>query len=646
MKKIFFYSLLILVCISFFSVQNYDAGMNSSTDNSSQTLSDGWVMKLAPDTEKFYGVYFKTENLGGIFTGHQPFKRTTDGGVSWGYGVVPNMLDVYPRSPAMNENRDMIVPSYHTNGPNGNIYLYKTTDFGMNWTIAYSNGASNVGGDLIYLMGCYKQVFYIRAPGLAAPANFRNRNGGEGGWQWLTSTSGYIMPNAISYTNIGEIYGIFTNVGIGRSIIVGNPSMDTTKFYIIRSGNFQSICAIDSNNILATSNLKLFRSTNAGANWDSTTFPVTLNSISFPDQNTGYMTGSKGKIYKSTDKGATWYAQVTLTTDSLVDCSFLNTTNGYVIGYNGTLLKTTDGGGSMGFTVSGTARYEDNNQLITSGSVKAFRLNTQTNQIMILDSTGIQTNGSYILNNVPTGDLYIGAVPNSSPPADYVLTYYPSAIYYRDATILNPTENMTGIDIRAFRMSQVTTSNSVNGKVNSSVPVSPLKDANVYAKSGNTFVGYKTTGSDGIYHINSVPTGTLKIIADRIGYRSDSTTVNITRSNLDSVNFYLTKLTTGVNPISNNIPDKYFLYQNYPNPFNPSTNIKYRVPSGSITNNSFTSLKVYNILGKEIAILVNEKQSPGTYEINFDASSLPSGIYFYKIITDSYSETKRMILIK
>jgi hypothetical protein len=83
------------------------------------------------------------------------------------------------------------------------------------------------------------------------------------------------------------------------------------------------------------------------------------------------------------------------------------------------------------------------------------------------------------------------------------------------------------------------------------------------------------------------------------------------------------------------------LYQNYPNPFNPSTSIKYQVESIKLIK-----LIVYDILGKEIVTLVNEKLSPGTYDVNFDGSNLPSGIYFYKLETGNFSDIKRMVLIK
>jgi hypothetical protein len=99
--------------------------------------------------------------------------------------------------------------------------------------------------------------------------------------------------------------------------------------------------------------------------------------------------------------------------------------------------------------------------------------------------------------------------------------------------------------------------------------------------------------------------------------------------------------TVGINVISKNIPDKYKLCQNYPNPFNPSTNIKYQ-----IINNKLVTLKIYDILGKEVATLVNEKQSPGYYEVTWDASNYPSEVYFYKVVCGDFSEVKKMILIK
>ena len=106
----------------------------------------------------------------------------------------------------------------------------------------------------------------------------------------------------------------------------------------------------------------------------------------------------------------------------------------------------------------------------------------------------------------------------------------------------------------------------------------------------------------------------------------------------------------GINPISNQIPNRYFLYQNYPNPFNPVTKIKFDIPAplnppkGGI--NRLVTLKIYDILGREVAALVNEELNSGTYEVEFIGSNLPSGVYFYRLIANNNILTKKMILIK
>jgi hypothetical protein len=93
--------------------------------------------------------------------------------------------------------------------------------------------------------------------------------------------------------------------------------------------------------------------------------------------------------------------------------------------------------------------------------------------------------------------------------------------------------------------------------------------------------------------------------------------------------------------ISYDVPAEFVLSQNFPNPFNPSTRISYFV-----AKESFVSIKVYDFLGREVTTLVSETKSTGSYELSFDASSLPSGTYFYTMIADGYSITNKMILLK
>ena len=97
----------------------------------------------------------------------------------------------------------------------------------------------------------------------------------------------------------------------------------------------------------------------------------------------------------------------------------------------------------------------------------------------------------------------------------------------------------------------------------------------------------------------------------------------------------------GVNVISSIVPDNFILYQNHPNPFNPITNIKF-----DLKKSSHTKLIIYDMLGKEVATLVNEKLDAGSYEVKWDGSGYSSGVYFYQLKADDYVDTKKMLLIK
>ncbi|RPI12635.1 MAG: T9SS C-terminal target domain-containing protein [Ignavibacteriae bacterium] len=115
-------------------------------------------------------------------------------------------------------------------------------------------------------------------------------------------------------------------------------------------------------------------------------------------------------------------------------------------------------------------------------------------------------------------------------------------------------------------------------------------------------------------------------------------------SALNSFDFCTIKYTqqVGLTPISIEIPNKYFLSQNYPNPFNPSTLIEFSIPK----NNVHIRLSVYNVTGKLITILLDEKLNAGTYKVNFVAENLSTGVYFYKMETGDFIESKKMVKIK
>lgn len=110
---------------------------------------------------------------------------------------------------------------------------------------------------------------------------------------------------------------------------------------------------------------------------------------------------------------------------------------------------------------------------------------------------------------------------------------------------------------------------------------------------------------------------------------------------IDSLQALFNNWLTSVNQISSSIPENFYLSQNYPNPFNPTTHLEF-----GISEIGFVSLIVYNSSGKEVAILVNENKSAGKYYVTFDGSNLSSGIYYYRMKTGKFIETKRMVLLK
>ena len=103
----------------------------------------------------------------------------------------------------------------------------------------------------------------------------------------------------------------------------------------------------------------------------------------------------------------------------------------------------------------------------------------------------------------------------------------------------------------------------------------------------------------------------------------------------------LAEVVTSVERLSSNVPTHFTLDQNYPNPFNPSTEIQF-----SISNTSFVSLKVFNVLGAEIATLANENKPPGTYQVSWDANGYPSGVYLYRLIAGGKVFSGKMNLLK
>jgi len=266
-------------------------------------------------------------------------------------------------------------------------------------------------------------------------------------------------------------------------------------------------------------------------------------------------------------------------------------------------------------------------------------------------------------------DLFKGAVNNSvSPPDTLDLN---SFVYFTNTGSGGPTceQDPNGEPVGAYNMLQ--------GLKKDRTPwynrVTGLRTKFTYSGDPESFTGWtERMGSitncngDSITYNNIIymnPSGDRRFIlcsgADNFSM-SPGDTQNIIMaqlvargtSNLNSVtklkllsdvaqNLYNTNFEVGVNQISSTVPQSYMLHQNYPNPFNPKTKIKMEI--AKLGNVEFI---VYDLLGREVERLVNEKLKPGTYEVTFDGSNYASGVYFYKLTTNDFSAVKKMLLIK
>jgi hypothetical protein len=172
----------------------------------------------------------------------------------------------------------------------------------------------------------------------------------------------------------------------------------------------------------------------------------------------------------------------------------------------------------------------------------------------------------------------------------------------------------------------------------------PYKTIKGYGTLPPIFVdASQTTYVDSSSYRASSSIGTRQVVAMN-NLRYGITTYDALDYLIESASF---EYGTAVEENESLVPTEFILFQNYPNPFNPSTTIRYAIPllRGDERGVSVT-LKIYDVLGNEVTLLVNEYQSSGNYQVKFDAKDLSSNIYFYRLTTPNYSETKSMVLLK
>jgi uncharacterized Ntn-hydrolase superfamily protein len=191
-----------------------------------------------------------------------------------------------------------------------------------------------------------------------------------------------------------------------------------------------------------------------------------------------------------------------------------------------------------------------------------------------------------------------------------------------------------------------------NGTSQGVITITPKNNSDTLLASGKQVV-LSNTGAGTLGSVIDLGDGTYETtVTAPVAVGSDTISAKVI-SGTDTIKIFWKAIVTYANPTSINenpvTPNSFYLYQNSPNPFNPSTIIKYTIPNVSTSGAKqfqFVTLKVYDVLGNEVATLVNEEKLVGTYEITWYAANLPSGIYFYTINAGSFIETKKMMLMK
>ena len=309
-------------------------------------------------------------------------------------------------------------------------------------------------------------------------------------------------------------------------------------------------------------------------------------------------------------------------------------------------------------TVSGRVRYADNGDTVRSGRIRITRMDVITREVIVVDSANVDNFGTYTLTRVPLRDstLRVMIFPDDElldAPVDtgYVPTYYPSTVQWLSAGILYANNNLTNININVIRRNAAAFTGSMAANISGHVYLNNGQPVGVFPfyrgsvlyllKDGN-YIKSVVSNEAQVYSLTGLAPGTYSLTVQRLGYESETRQIVLGGVNQDTVNFYLDTMNViGIVNINTNVPDNFALRQNYPNPFNPATKINFAIKTAS-----FTELKIYDMLGREVKTLVKEDLKPGEYEVSFNAANLPSGVYFYSLRTDKFSETRKMVLIK
>lgn len=563
----------------------------------------------------------------------------------------------------------------------GNSFdIFKSTDDGTTWT-----AISVLNPSQPWTSTYYASTFSPTGDSLIA----------VGGFGLIQSKSG-AAGTPVAHSVLGKPgtwYDIWSSAPNGTVIAVGAPTVSGSAFdQIARStdgGNtwtivpfsttstatFWSIEMIDANTgFISGTNSALYKTTNGGVSWDSVAtgaFPtgLTFRKVDFVNANTGWLFVSApataaSYVYKTTDGGTTWAGQdhgIPASSNAQVYGSHMLTENdGYAVTWQPRVIRTTNGGASWALqtTVDAFGGFLYDIKMIDTSSGfmvgSSGRVYKTTDGGLLWDTLTVPTR-SYSFNAMellnPQTLTIFGSQGTNFISLDGGLTWMSkntsAATIYgshwsfdaqtntwalfangTNGAILKNTSSIVPVELASFSASvtgnDITLSWKTVTELNNRGFEIERKDA-----SGNwSKIGYVSG--------NGTTTRIHEYTFSDKGLKDGNYAYRLKQIDYDGAYDY-----SNVVEVEVGTPITFALNQNYPNPFNPATTISYRIPAAAVV-----SLKIYDISGSEVATLVNARQDAGYYSINFDATNIASGMYFYTIKAGEFTSTKKMMFIK
>jgi photosystem II stability/assembly factor-like uncharacterized protein len=591
-----------------------------TTDCAAQSY--GWFTQTSGTTNNLNGVWFANTNTGYTVGNAGTILKTVNGGTNWttqSSGTPNHLFGVY----FLNIN---------TGWAAGDVgIVLKTTNGGTNWVIQVSNTIyqlhhiSFINSSTGYICGWYGTII-------------KTTNGGSG---WVVLASGTTNNlHAVTFPNSSTGYAVGWYGAIVKTVNSGN------NWYTVTSGTINSFESVSFTDMYTGFALgeggRVQKTTNGGANWVTQTSGTGnwLNSISSPEPVATTIAGENGTIRKTSNGGLNWLSQTSNTSNWLKGVSFTDTLNGWAVGSNGTIIHTTTGGWLLPSTPS--LSVPGNNSTCISltatldwGDVFPPVCNYRI-QISLASNfnTTVKDTSALMVSQyqIPSG----------------LLSYFTK--YYWRVAAANQVGTGSWSSTRNFTTTYaIPSAPDLSSPPNNSVgqTLTPLFDWD----SASSALTYRLRVSlDSVFTSSLIDTSGLTvtqfqmpagILQNNNKYYWAVNGINTCVTGELSEVWNFSTLITGIGKNETGIPKEFRLYMNYPNPFNPVTVIKYDLPE-----DAYVFLKIYDLLGEEVAVPVNEFKKAGSYNETIDASNLPSGVYFYKLSAGKYTDSKKMVLLK